>query len=472
MGLTVAHNYYEVLGVSPDATEEEIKRAYAQRRRTLQHEGKTEELSLLLQAKSVLTDPQARRHYDARLQYGASAQELYEQAMRAISEEKWHAAVKALKQVVALVPTACEVWNDLGFALYRKGDVAEAIPVYEKLTTLAPDVPAYLVAAATVLLEASRMCGIVRGTEVVVQCPTCSAQVSIHIKAPRRQAVATCSQCGDTFTAIKYEKSQLIQKARSLLARAIELDPKASAPYIHMAFTYVRERDLETAIEWTKKGINADDKIDIQDVDDLFLLCDLYIATNQPSMLFETVERMKKLMEDALFLQFMKARFYHHAGNAIRSGRFIVAYLYIEAGAQAYPNQEDHALRAHLKTLAQCEAEWADAQNDRNMPDFFKMRFAAVMLENTVIDDNTTDAQKRIIERAKLQSALALKQTPPDELSRGVKYLRNRYPAYYNLDKAFLDHLSNSLRQSGFSSGCATFAALFVILLLLCIFLL
>lgn len=472
MSLTVAHNYYEILGVSPDASEEEIKHAYARRRRALQQEGKTEELTILLQAKSVLTDPQARRHYDARLQYGPSAQALYEKAMQSIAEDEWEAAVKSLKQVIALVPTACEVWNDLGFALFKTGDIAESISVYDKLTTMAPEVAAYLVAAARVLLEASRMCGVIQGTEVIARCPTCSTEVSIPVKSLKRQKVVQCSQCEDTFTVIKYEKSQLLQKARNLLAKAIKIDPKASAPYIYMAFTYVAEQQLETAIEWTHKGIIADEKIDIQDTDDLFLLCDLYVATNKPAMLLETVERMKKITEDVEFAKFMKARFYHQAGDAIRSGRFTVAHLYVEAAAHAHPDQEDHALLAHLKLLAQCEAEWADARNDQNMPDFLKMRFITVMLESTVIDNEPTEAQKRAIQHLKLQSGIVLKQTPPEELSKGIKYLRGRYPAFYNLDKEFIDHLNSALRQSGFGSGCATLAALFVIVLCLSLFLL
>lgn len=75
-------DYYDVLGVSPDAGAEEIKRAYRQLARRYHPDISGEERGVafleLGRAYDVLRDPARRRHYDASLarvpQYGAFAE--------------------------------------------------------------------------------------------------------------------------------------------------------------------------------------------------------------------------------------------------------------------------------------------------------------------------------------------------------------------------------------------------------------
>lgn len=70
-------DYYQLLGVSPDASRDEIKDAYRSRRETLGSETAEarSEASRLNRAWNVLSDPLQRERYDARLAEGESAGE-------------------------------------------------------------------------------------------------------------------------------------------------------------------------------------------------------------------------------------------------------------------------------------------------------------------------------------------------------------------------------------------------------------
>ena len=70
-------DYYDVLGVSPDAGAEEIKRAYRQLARRyhpdISGDDRGAAFKELARAYDVLRDPSRRRHYDATLSQPAAA---------------------------------------------------------------------------------------------------------------------------------------------------------------------------------------------------------------------------------------------------------------------------------------------------------------------------------------------------------------------------------------------------------------
>src|SRR5215210_3439175 len=63
-------DYYEILGVAPDADSDQIQRAYRRRARehhpdVSSHAGAEEQFKAISEAYAVLSDPQRRRRYDA-----------------------------------------------------------------------------------------------------------------------------------------------------------------------------------------------------------------------------------------------------------------------------------------------------------------------------------------------------------------------------------------------------------------------
>jgi molecular chaperone DnaJ len=72
-------NYYEVLGVSREASQEEIRNAYrrlAKERHPDHSSGSTDEFSLLQEAHAVLSDPNRRRQHDEALDLAHAADQL------------------------------------------------------------------------------------------------------------------------------------------------------------------------------------------------------------------------------------------------------------------------------------------------------------------------------------------------------------------------------------------------------------
>src|SRR5215204_2135064 len=72
-------NYYEVLGVSREASQEEIRTAYrrlAKERHPDHPSGSAQEFSLLQEAHAVLSDPNRRRMHDEALDLAHAADQL------------------------------------------------------------------------------------------------------------------------------------------------------------------------------------------------------------------------------------------------------------------------------------------------------------------------------------------------------------------------------------------------------------
>lgn len=83
-------NYYEVLGVSRDASREEIRAAYrrlAMERHPDHPGGSTESFSLLQEANAVLSDPNRRRQHDQELDLAYAADQLADLDFSSLEDE-------------------------------------------------------------------------------------------------------------------------------------------------------------------------------------------------------------------------------------------------------------------------------------------------------------------------------------------------------------------------------------------------
>ncbi|MEW6635630.1 MAG: DnaJ domain-containing protein [Actinomycetota bacterium] len=91
-------NYYEVLGVSRDSSQEEIRNAYrrlAKERHPDRSGGSTEEFARLQEAHDVLSDPDLRRQHDEALDLAHAASQLADLDFSSLEEDELSARRRA-----------------------------------------------------------------------------------------------------------------------------------------------------------------------------------------------------------------------------------------------------------------------------------------------------------------------------------------------------------------------------------------
>ena len=94
-----AENFYERLGLSPDASEADIKGAFFAAVREYPPEKDAENYKLIREAYDTLINPQSRQEYSARDQYGPEIVALEEELETAREVEDTHRQVRVLKKI-------------------------------------------------------------------------------------------------------------------------------------------------------------------------------------------------------------------------------------------------------------------------------------------------------------------------------------------------------------------------------------
>ncbi len=161
----VEKDYYRILGVSPSATQEEIKKAFfklAKKYHPDKHQGDDQneykvKFAEVNEAYNVLKDQTAKGEYDAGFQdlskgrKGTSddryrADELYHTALKALKIKDFNSAIDLLKAASRMEPGKAEYYSYLGLALSEKPRrLHEAREMCEKAVEIEPyDVQNYV----------------------------------------------------------------------------------------------------------------------------------------------------------------------------------------------------------------------------------------------------------------------------------------------------------------------------------------
>ena len=141
-----SQTYYDVLGISPSATLDEIKQAFRQLARRYHPDlnpdnqqalQRFQEISFVYQ---ILSDPAARQHYDQRLsgQEGNStdslsertAAEWYQKGVSLSQRGQYEKAIASYTQALTRNPALVDAYNQRGFAYHKVRKSAEAFADY------------------------------------------------------------------------------------------------------------------------------------------------------------------------------------------------------------------------------------------------------------------------------------------------------------------------------------------------------
>jgi len=72
---------------------------------------------------------------------GSTAEDEFNQGLRARTAKDWNGAAAAFRRAVELRPPYAEAWNGLGYALRNQGKYAESLKAYDEALRLRPNFP-------------------------------------------------------------------------------------------------------------------------------------------------------------------------------------------------------------------------------------------------------------------------------------------------------------------------------------------
>jgi len=131
-----SHNYYQILEVSPGATQQEIKKAYRRLVRQYHPDSHpdnpdaTERFRVICEAYQVLSDEVKRSQYDQEVQpqsnpsktESMTAQDFYVRAVSKALAKNYQGAVKDCDQAISLNPNFVDAYVERGAAYYKLGN--------------------------------------------------------------------------------------------------------------------------------------------------------------------------------------------------------------------------------------------------------------------------------------------------------------------------------------------------------------
>lgn len=393
-------SYYEVLEIPETASADEIKRAWAKKVRIHSPDKDPEGNRKISEAKAVLLDPSAREDYDAQLKYGDEIQDLFEEGYFALFCEDYKTACNYFQEILALHPNNLDARNQLSVALFRNGKEKEGISQQLKLSQLAPNSALY------------------------------------------------AKNLGDLYH-IQFLKSKSWDSygsARASYERAIELESYNSSHHKQLALLYIRGEDYANAEQTIENGIVADGKTDIDDLDLMIVLADVYLLTGRKHLVAKLAERVKSVIPDdeearkyAAYSFIRKAvELFHDHGLYDLAAIFVTSAKHFGADL----SEEAEALQK-IERAGTIQREIERLVEDKSIEPVIIKMFLVTIGCRWLGEDIEDDTIEKLVEAAQTWSKF--------ELANAVAVCRKKYPTLTSVLSSQLD----SIVQLGYGSSFA-----------------
>lgn len=321
----MAYDLYQVLELTQDATEKEIKAAFFRLVRKYTPEDHPEKFKEIRKAYETLRDPKVRANYDAMEQSGEAIEQLVVEAREHEEKKNWEEAVRCYKRIVALAPGLDWAWNALGLCYSYQEDYPNADKIFTRLTARAGDVAVYWYNYGWINM--------------------------------------------DLFN--KSEHSGYLSLARKMFEKAHELEPFNSTYPLDIARTYLDSKDYSQALTYVNKAIAINQETNFQDMDAYLVKSMIYIGQGQP-------ERVVSIADEVLAAPGGDLEFYKYAAYRLaaygyefyKSRRYAFAKVYAEAALKL--NSESKEIRILFEDselFTNCEREWKLIEKDSSIAD-------------------------------------------------------------------------------------------------------
>lgn len=377
---------YEVLGVTENATADEIKRAYFRLVRKFRPAENPDEFKRFTEAHAVLSDPARRSAYDQMRQHGDQVRLLTDEA-GAILEEEPHRAIRLLKEAAVLAPDLVMPRFMLGNAYLRAEDFRAAEAEFRRLVGKDPDDAVFRYNLGGVLWLQDRL-----------------------------------------------------DEARTELNRAIEIDPHYHAALVMLARVDEEKGNIDQAVIALERAVLLDGVEDFADYEVFLKILRLTVLHERYSELPPLDRRMRAVIpDDEDAIHYAMASLHDLAIDFFNAGNFKGAHAVILRAA--HPGLTDPKLIESIRRITESaglRASAALASEDENialpMRGFLWARYLAS-------DEDADDTVRQNI-YMNLQHEC---RTQPFRIRTTLDRLRQHYPAVASDSAEFLRDVEGML---------------------------
>ncbi len=421
--------HYEVLGVARTATATDIRKAYFAKIRTHTPENDPEEFSRISNAYAVLSNAEKRSVYDKEERLPPKLQADLEAATQSLEVDP-RAALETLRRLALAHPGVKAVSRVYGIALLKNNQFESALGVFRALSTREPDEAAWFVWIGISLKERGK---------------TWYADALIALKA------------------------------------AIQLDKEQSAAYLHASSIEFELEHWDAAIAILDRGIEADGRVDAQDLP-LF---------QRKLMLLALRENWTALSACAAALKVglrggdEPARGYASGvmvdlGNEfIEHNRFDIAHDFFTLACELHPeNVELKGKVDKTKAVAKVDREKNRMASDPLVPDWLRTTALAMSGDLSAEPGEATDDNKHPVEKVNeylFAMAIETGQDRSGGRRAAIDSARAKYPDLFGAHReqwAEFDRIARAAPQyvaaatsnsSSSNSGCVVLIAIFIL---------
>ncbi len=403
------HDYYELLGVSPTAASGEIRRAFYRLVRKHPPEKDPEGYQKIRGAYETLSDEKAREEYDALWRFGPEIADLMDRADAKMSVGDFSGAAKLLKRVLVLNPYAAAAAIPLANCLVTLGDLTQAVKTVERVIKQSPDVPVYRIFLGNLLLTQAKE--------------------------------------------LEYSEGRLsiLKSARSNLLEAIKLDNQNVDPYLALADSYLGELEYDKALNWAEKAISADSRVDFQDFEALFFICQVHSLAGNHHLVLEVAKRIEDLIpDDADLRNFVADRFSQNAILLMQGNAFESALYFIRIAIKFDPYDQDLIkIEKDIELMHNASRCWSEFENDaRIIPPVVSLATLILMrFSGAKIDGGFESSLNKL--------APTLESYNDHQILESIRIMKNKYAPIYYIAPRFWQNFASAEPMRARRSGGA-----------------
>ncbi len=386
-------SYYERLGVPPDATADQIKRAYFRAVRQHPPERDPEGFKALREAWETLKDPRSRREYDSALNHGGEIERLFARAEEALKREDAEAAGRALRRILVLAPENEAARARLAFLCLGQGQHEQASRHLDRLCQRPDPNPVHLYWAGKVRF----LWGLREGLD------------------PARVAA-------------------LQREAMALFQRASRLDPLNAEPLLALARLHHRRDQHDLALQCIEQAVAADGVVDFQDFEALHLACVIHLSREDFAGFERTVRRIEALSRDPEMRRHVGWHFARSAVEAAQAGAYPQAGRLAGAALTFAPGEEViKRLATDVQDLAGVYREYEQTPADEEL---LKLLLALELQIAAADGEGRNELLKRWTEVVDL-----LPGAHPENALKWARYLKERCPHFCARNRELVDQM-------------------------------
>ena len=299
----MSYGYYAVLGVSCDASPEDVKKAYYACVRKHPPEKDPSGNQKVREAYEVLKDPSQRKEYDAQSLYGEELSRLWELAQEHHENENYKEEAKALKRILIISESNSQARIKLSRCYLMDGLYGEAIKVAQSLVKRSPE-----------------------------------NSFSYFNLGFIFECYADYLQIEDNNKSINYDE------ARGNYNKAIKMDLGKCQYYMAVARCFAEERKWTNAFLWADKAIDSHKKTNSKwpDIDALFYPLDLCLKSGKLDKVLVFAENIQRNIPDEFESRsYASQRFCKQGFNLFNSNNYKAAFYFLKSALLFDPSNED-----------------------------------------------------------------------------------------------------------------------------------